>query len=363
MRKLLFSAVSLALCASANADPLTATQSTLTGSITRSISDTSMNGEAATSPVLKTLSFSLFGPGAGVLVGVSSGLTFNAGALTLSASGTLTNGSGLVSFASEGTIHASSSLPGMSAFGSIHTPLTNACADASGCFPGGALNLSDNASLGRTGNAWLGATASAEAASLNHYVGSGTTSSTLTVTPSISLIDEQRIGAQTARIAVDGLRGTQSLTYSYMSHADASFASGTDANSVSRIGLAPGRGTEFSVFNFGGASATKLDFVGFQCVAGDCSAFDVSMPSFQDLSAGDSVAGAASLVKGVAGSYDATYTLTFSDDTAVGATASHLTNTLTLNLEGSVAPVPEPQTWAMLGLGVIGLAFRCRRNR
>ncbi len=111
------------------------------------------------------------------------------------------------------------------------------------------------------------------------------------MTPSISLTDEQRISAQTARIAVDGLKGTQSLTYSYLRHADASFANGADANSLSEVALTPGNALSFSVFNFGDASTTKLDFVGLQCLSGDCSVFNVSMPSFQDLLAGNSVAG------------------------------------------------------------------------
>jgi hypothetical protein len=256
MRKLLYTAVSLALCAGANANPLMATQAVLTGSITRSISDTSLNGEPATSPVLKTTSFSLFGAGAGVLVGVWSGLAFSAGTLTLSASGTLTSGSGPVSFASEGSIFASSSLPGMSSFGSIHAPLTNACWDVAGCFPGGVSNLSDNGNLSKTGSAWSTIVAGADAASFNDYVGAGSLAFTLTVTPSISLTGDQRISTQTARIAVDGLKGAQSLGYSYLRHADASFAKAADANTLSGLVVTDAKAAAFSVFNLGDASTT-----------------------------------------------------------------------------------------------------------
>jgi hypothetical protein len=251
----------------------------------------------------------------------------------------------------------------MSVFGPIHAPLTNACAGAESCFPVGTTTLGVNGSLMKFDDTWLSPTASAHVSSLNNYVGIGTFASTLTVTPSISLTDEQRITAQTARIAVDGLKGAQSLTYSYLRHADASFASGADANTLSPLALTPGNAVGFSVFNIGDASSTKLDYVGLQCMSGDCAAFDVSMASFQDLAGGGSVAGSASLLTGIAGSYDATYMLTFSDDTAVGAAASHLTNALTLSLQGSVAPVPEPSTWAMLAIGLAGLAFRYRRRK
>jgi hypothetical protein len=97
-------------------------------------------------------------------------------------------------------------------------------------------------------------------------------------------------------------------------------------------------------------------------VSGDCGAFDVSMASFQDLVAGNGISGNASLTTNVTGNYGATYALTFSDDTAIGASASHLTDTLTLDLRGSVAPVPEPASWALLGLGFAGLAIRFRRK-
>jgi hypothetical protein len=97
-------------------------------------------------------------------------------------------------------------------------------------------------------------------------------------------------------------------------------------------------------------------------VSGNCGAFDINMSSFQDLAAGGSAAGSASLIAGVAGNYDATYLLTFSDDIEVGATASHLTNALTLNVQGSVAPVPEPGTWALMGVGLAGLGYRFRKR-
>ena len=362
MRKLLFTAVALALCSSVNADPLTAIQSVSTGSTTRSISDTTPNSAAQSSNVTKNLSFDQFVAGTGVLVGVYSGLTFNSGTFMLSAAGTKGAGTGALSFGSEATIHASSNLPGLPTFGAINQPLSNSCTAQDTCFPGGITDLSNNSSLNKTDTSWLNASVQAGSSSLDNYVGTGKVASMLTITPSVSITQEQRITGETARTEVSGLIGSQSLTYSYLRHANASFAAAADKNALDPNNLTPGHGLTFSVFNFGDASTAKLDFAGLQCVSGDCGAFNVSMASFQDLLAGGSIAGNASLTTTVAGSYEATYTLLFSDDTAVGATASHLTNALTLGVQGSVAPVPEPSTWAMLSLGLIGLAWRCRRK-
>ena len=61
-----------------------------------------------------------------------------------------------------------------------------------------------------------------------------------------------------------------------------------------------------------------------------------------------------------AGHYQATYTLNFTDDTAVGI--GQMTNALTLNLSGTVAAVPEPGTWAMMLLGFGLMGWRARRT-
>jgi hypothetical protein len=254
-------------------------------------------------------------------------------------------------------ISAGSSLPGLSAFGAINETLANTCSGNASCFPQGAWNLVANSQMFKTDSTWLDKTGNVAQESLNSYVGSGTIASTLTTTTSVSLQTENKIDGGLAKLLVTGLKGSQSLTYSYLTHANASFTADSDTNVLGPLGA-----SSFSVFNLGGSSTAKLDFVSLQCVSGNCGAFNVALPSFQDLAAGTSVSGSAGLTASAAGDYAATYKLVFSDDTAVGATSTHLQNSLTLNLQGSVPAVPEPGSWALLSLGLIGLAFRSRKQ-
>jgi hypothetical protein len=200
------------------------------------------------------------------------------------------------------------------------------------------------------------------ATNYNSFVGAGTIASTLTVTPSVQITNERDIIGEQATLAVSGLVANQSLTYTYLLHANASFSSAADTNVLSQTGMTAGNPVAFSVFTLGTSSTTaRLDFVNVQC-QGDCSAFTVTAPSISNLGAGSSRSGSATLVANDGRHYAATYLFTYKDDNATGATASHLTNALTLNLE-SVAPVPEPASWALLSLGLIGLAWRARKKK
>jgi len=296
----------------------------------------------------------------GVLTGIQSSLNFTGGTMQLSASGT--RSSSHQNFSSTGGVTASSNLTGLSTFSAINETLSNSCLQTSGCFPNGNnTNLSSTTSLTKTDSSWLIPTATVAAGSLNNYVGTGSVGSTLTVQASVNLTTATDISNPQAILALSGLTGNQKLTYTYLNHANASFASGSDSNSLSLTTLTGG-GSGFSVFNYGNASTTKLDYFNVQC-AGDCTAFNLTLATLQNLATGQpGVAGSASLTALGAGNYGATYTLKFKDDDAIGATQSQLENSLTLNVQGTVPAVPEPGSWALLSIGLLGLSF-CRRKK
>ena len=289
MRTLLLAAVPLALSCSANAALTTTTQSTITA-INRTVSDTSIDGVAVKADVLRTYNFtSKFNANTGVLTDVSSSLAlsnaFN-GALTLSAAGTRKGSAGTASFSSQGTISARVDLPGYSWTGAINETLTNLCSSDGTCFPTGVPNLSNNTAMTKADNTWIGPTGSIGASSLNSYVGVGGFQATLTATPSVSLIGQTQINTPTATLALSNLVGTHTITYSYLRHANASFSA---AGNIDTLTQASGLG--FSVFNLGDSSTAKLDFVGLQCTSGSCGAFNLTLPSFQDLAAGTALPG------------------------------------------------------------------------
>jgi hypothetical protein len=361
MRRLLFVALSFATVAGVQAQALTSTQTRTFSSLNTAATDSSVTTPAATSSTSQTFSFELFSANTGVLTGVSSSLSFSGGTLALSASGTENkqSGGGKPAFSSTGSVTANSTL---FTYGAINNTLANACSDSgTRCFDSKWTNLTGNAALQKSDSTWLNP-AGTSVGGLNTYAGAGSVSSTLIVQNSVTLTGATLISSPQATLSTSGLTGTQNLTYSYLKHSNASFASAADSNVFSLSGITS-NGSGFSIFNLGDNATTKLDYMGLQCVSGNCGAFNVTLASFQDVIAGTGRTGTAALAATSPGNYSATYTLTFSDDTAIGATATHLTNALTLNVHGTIAaPVPEPGSWALLGAGLLGLAFWRRKK-
>lgn len=215
---------------------------------------------------------------------------------------------------------------------------------------------------------WQSINLTSSAANLNNFVGAGniaTNSFASYISVSRSSGGAVYAHPGTSLTAKQVLNYNESITYTYLNHSNASFTSGLDTNALTQDVSAGA--FSFSAFNLGtAATTTKLDFDSYSCISGDCAAFALSPPSFEDLAAGGSgISGSVGLGTANAGVYQATYRLVFSDDEDFGATLSQRENSLTLNVNGTVAAaVPEPETYAMIlsGLGFMGFLARRRKK-
>jgi hypothetical protein len=227
-------------------------------------------------------------------------------------------------------------------------------------------------------HAWAPSTTSlGSAAALNSYV-----NTPATITLNTTLLADNSANGKTAsasltdgssQLAKTALTGSINMQYSYLHHAQASFAGGL----IKQTDTGPE--IYFDQFNKAGdaidltvtagglpADTTGLQFRGGYKCSGACGAFGLNFePSFADVVAGTTgnKLGSVKLL-GDPGNYAAVYAFTFWDTSGTGATNSQKSHVVTLTIESGVPAVPEPHSAAMLlaGLGAIGWMSRRRRS-
>lgn len=159
------------------------------------------------------------------------------------------------------------------------------------------------------------------------------------------------------------------VSLNVLDHANASFAGGSDLNSLTiDVGTFPvGSGMHnaaFDVFNLVATAGftAPLDLVGFSG-SGNTGVLTTNLALVNDLAAGFGHSFLASLNATSAGSFSTTYLLNLSDDTALTGAAGG--QQLTLNLVGAVVTVPEPGALMLFFVGTVlasGIARRQRRT-
>lgn len=120
----------------------------------------------------------------------------------------------------------------------------------------------------------------------------------------------------------------------------------------------------FDIFNLVGVNGVALDLTSISS-SGDTAAFMTDLGFFSDLVHGAHNSYSASFDPASAGTFDATYLLTLSDDDATGASASRHTYSLELHLTGTAVnptAIPEPSMIALLGAGLLGLFGFSKRS-
>ena len=147
-----------------------------------------------------------------------------------------------------------------------------------------------------------------------------------------------------------------------LDHANASFAGDADSNSLTidfgTVDQGSSQSRGFSLHNLlatvGYTAALDLDSVG---ETDSANVFSTDLATFLNLAAGGSNAYSVTLDTTATGSFAGTYTLSLSDENLAGATGGQ---TLTLNVVGEVAAVPEPSSLAFAAFAALLLRRRRR---